>query len=409
VTESSLRRLSIGWSMKNLVLGIVILFGLAGCAAQESKPLPNAPSIKRLDGSTFTAAEIDATVNRLMTAARVTGVGLAILDDGKIVYLKAYGFRDRKKSLPLTPDSVMSAASFSKVAFAYMVMQLVQEGVLDLDKPIHQYLPKPLAEYGDYRDLAGDDRYKKITSRMLLDHTPGFPNWRWFEDDHKLHIHFDPGSRFAYSGEGIMLLQLVVETVTKKSLEDLMQTRVFQPLGMTRTSMVSHLRFESNSANGYDQQENSLGPQRRLQAQAAGSMKTTPADFARFMQAVLQGQGLRKETKDLMLSPQIAILSKHEFPSLSTETTEENKAIRLSYGLGWGLYWTPHGKAFFKEGHDDGWRHYTVCLDDVKIGILLMTNSSNGESIYRELLETLLKNTYTPIEWESFTPYNSPH
>jgi CubicO group peptidase (beta-lactamase class C family) len=290
-----------------------------------------------------------------------------------------------------------------------MVMQLVQEGVLDLDKPIHQYLPKPLAEYGDYRDLAGDDRYKKITSRMLLDHTPGFPNWRWFEDDHKLHIHFDPGSRFAYSGEGIMLLQLVVETVTKKSLEDLMQTRVFQPLGMTRTSMVSHLRFESNSANGYDQQENSLGPQRRLQAQAAGSMKTTPADFARFMQAVLQGQGLRKETKDLMLSPQIAILSKHEFPSLSTETTEENKAIRLSYGLGWGLYWTPHGKAFFKEGHDDGWRHYTVCLDDVKIGILLMTNSSNGESIYRELLETLLKNTYTPIEWESFTPYNSPH
>jgi len=88
------------------------------------------------------------------------------------------------------------------------------------------------------------------------------------------------------------------------------------------------------------------------------------------MQAVLQGQGLRKETKDLMLSPQIPILSKHEFPTFSTETTEENKPIRLSYGLAWGLYWTPYGKAFFKEGHDDGWRNYTVCFDDPKIGIV---------------------------------------
>ena len=138
-------------------------------------------------------------------------------------------------------------------------------------------------------------------------------------------------------------------------------------------------------------------------------MLTTPADFALFMEAVIQGQGLRRETKDLMLSPQIQILSKHEFPPLSTETTDENKPIRLSYGLAWGLYWTPYGKAFFKEGHDDGWRNYTVCFDDAKTGIVIMTNSSNGEGIFAELLETLLKNTYTPIEWEGYAPYNSSH
>jgi CubicO group peptidase (beta-lactamase class C family) len=395
--------------MKKWIISMVTILGMAACNAHESKPFPNASSIKRLDGSVFTASEIDETVSRLMHAAKVTGAGIAIFNDGKIVYLKAYGSRDLKNSRSLTPDSVMSAASFSKVAFAYMVMQVVQEGVLDLDRPVYQYLPKPLPQYSDYSDLAGNERYKKITSRMLLDHTAGFPNWRRFNDDGKLHIHFEPGSRFAYSGEGIALLQLVIETVTKKPLEDLMQERVFQPLGMARTSMVSHLRFESDSANGYDEADNSLGPQRRLQAQAAGSMKTTPADFARFIQAVLQGQGLRKETKDLMLSPQIQILSKHEFPSLATETTEENKPIRLSYGLGWGLYWTPYGKAFFKEGHDDGWRNYTVCFDDAKIGIVIMTNSSNGESIYKELLETLLKNTYTPLEWEGFTPYDQIH
>ena len=113
--------------------------------------------------------------------------------------------------------------------------------------------------------------------------------------------------------------------------------------------------------------------------------------------------------KDAMLGPQVQIFSKHGFPPLATETTDENKPIRLSYGLGWGLYWTPYGKAFFKEGHDDGWRNYTVCFDDAKMGILIMTNSSNGEGIYKELLETLQKNTFTPIEWEQFTPYNSAH
>jgi CubicO group peptidase (beta-lactamase class C family) len=394
--------------MKKGIIGIAIILGMAGCSSPESKPFPNASSIKRLDGSAITASEIDGTVSRLMHAARVTGAGIAILNDGKIVYLKTYGFRDLKNSRPLTPSSVMSAASFSKVAFAYMVMQLVQEGVFDLDKPVYQYLPKPLPEYGGYRDLTGDERYKKITARMLLDHTSGFPNWRRFNDDRKLHIHFEPGSRFAYSGEGIALLQLIVETVTNKPLADLMRERVFQPFGMTRTGMVWSLRFESDHANGYDEQENSLGPQRRLRADSAGSMLTTPADFALFMQAVLQGQGLRKETKELMLSPQIQILSKHEFPPLSSETKDENKPIRLSYGLGWGLYWTPYGKAFFKEGHDEGWRNYTVCFDDPKIGIVIMTNSSNGEGIYKELLETLLKNTYTPIEWENFSPYNSP-
>jgi CubicO group peptidase (beta-lactamase class C family) len=251
--------------MKKWIVGIIVILAIASCHSSASKPFPNASSIRRLDGSAITASEIDGTVSRLMHAAKVTGTSIAIFNDGKIAYLKAYGFRDKEKNLPLTPDSVMSAASFSKVAFAYMVMQLVQEGVLDLDKPVSQYLPKPLPDFGDYSDLAGDERYKKITARMLLDHAAGFPNWRRFNEDGKLHIHFEPGSRFAYSGEGITLLQFVVETVTKKSLESLMQEHVFQPLGMTRNSMVSHFRFESDSANGYHEQENYIGPQRRLQ------------------------------------------------------------------------------------------------------------------------------------------------
>lgn len=375
-------------------------------AASVAPALSSEPTIRRLDGSSISPAEIDATVIRLMNAAEVTGVSIAIINNGQVGYIKGYGVRDKEKNLPLTEDSVMTAASLTKVAFAYTVMQLVQERILELDKPVYQYLPKPLPEYAQYKNLAGDARYQRITARMLLSHTAGFPNWRAFEDDRKLKIHFEPGSRYAYSGEGIVLLQLVVETITKQSLKDLMQVRVFKPLRMTRSSMVWEERFNSDYANGYDEYGRSLGSEQRKTADAAGSMLTTPRDFSRFMLAMMQGKGLTAPTRDLMFSPQMQIFSKHQFPSLASETTDENKPIRLSYGLGWGLYWTRYGKAFFKEGHDEGWRNYTVCFDHQKTGIVIMTNSSNGEGIFKELLETLMRNTFTPIEWEGYTPYN---
>ena len=377
---------------------LLILTALTAFAAAQQ------PSIRRLDGSKTSSADIDATVTRLMQAAEVPGVGIAIFNHHKIAYMKAYGLRDKSKHLPLTPDSVMTAASLTKPAFATMVMELVKQGTLDLDKPLYQYLPKPLPEYPQYKDLAGDGRYKQITLRMCLDHTTGFPNLRVFNDDHKLNINFPPGSRFAYSGEGILLAQFVVETVTKKSSNDLMREHVFTPDGMTRTSMVWEERFDSDFANGYDEYGRSLGPERRTMADTAGGMQTTLHDYANFLQAILEGRNPDARTRELMLTPQVQIFERHEFPSLNTETTDANRAIKLSYGLGWGLYFTPYGRAFFKEGHDEGWRHYAVCFDKSGTGILIMTNSSNGEGIYKALLETLLKNTYTPIEWEGFTP-----
>jgi len=369
-----------------------------GAAALPAQELP----VVRLDGSKITAEQIDTVIPRFMNAAHVNGAGIAVLNDGKVVFLKAYGERDTARHLPLTPDSVMTAASLTKSVFATMVMQLVHEGVIDLDKPICQYLPKPLPEYDAYKDLAGDPRYKNITMRMLLDHTAGFPNWRRFTDDGKLSIYFAPGSRFAYSGEGIDLAQFIVETVTKRPVNDLMHAYIFQPLGMTRTSMVWESRFEDDYANGYDENGRSLGPQHRRRGDAAGSMQTTLRDYARFVQAVLGGAIPYTAERKQMLSPQIEITSKHEFPSLATETTSDNRSVRLSYGLGWGLYWTPYGEAFFKEGKDDGLRHYVVGFDEAKAGILIMTNSANGEDIYSSVLEGVLRDTFTPLEWEGF-------
>ena len=130
-----------------LSLTLTTLLGTSIALAQQ-------PSVKQPGGSRIAPSRIDATATQLMRAAHVTGCGIAIFHGGKIAYLKAYGLRDSEKDLPLTTDSVITSASLSKAAFATVVLRLVQEGVLDLDKPIYQYLPKPLPEYPRYADLS---------------------------------------------------------------------------------------------------------------------------------------------------------------------------------------------------------------------------------------------------------------
>ncbi len=146
---------------------ILVLMSASALAAQQA-------SIKRLDGSTISASDIDATVTRLMNAAEVPGVGIAIFNDGKVAYLKTYGLRDKEKNLPLTPDSVMTAASLTKAAFATVVMELVEQGVLDLDKPVYQYLAQA---------AAGVSRLRRSSRRSTLqaDHVAHVPRpHHWF-------------------------------------------------------------------------------------------------------------------------------------------------------------------------------------------------------------------------------------
>ena len=382
-----------------LVVPVLLLLTFAATAAAQQT------TITRPDGIKLTPAQIDSTVDGLIQAAHVTGAGVALFHDGKVVYLKAYGLRDTEKNLPLTPDSVMTAASLTKSAFATAVMRLVQRGELNLDMPVEQYLGEPLGDLPHYSDLKGDPRTAKLTLRILLDHTTGFANFRAFEDDRKLHIHYDPGTHYGYSGEGINLAQLVVEKVTGKSATQWMQEELYGPVGMSRTSMVWEPRFDSDFANGYDEYGRSLGPERRTSPNAAGSMQTTPRDYANFLSALIRGKVLSPEARNKMLSPQIRIHSARQFPSLNTDTTTAYDPIELSYGIGWGLYKSPYGPAFFKEGHDEGWRNLALCFANGD-GMLVMTNSSNGEGIFKPLLEALLGQTAFPFEWEGYTPYD---
>lgn len=345
-----------------------------------------------------------------MQAAHVTGLQTTVFNRDTVVYSKSLGYRDGKQRTPLDTNTEIYAASLSKVVFAVITMKLVEQGVLDLDKPLQEYIDSPVYELDNknafltFHDLKKDTRYKRITARMCLSHTTGFPNWRQQERRQRLTIKSEPGTMYRYSGEGLSYLQLFIERLTNRKLEDLAQEYVFKPLKMNQTSFIWEKKFDQNFAEGHDNKGAILPKQTYATAIAAGSMETTQQDYAAFLTAILQGRLLKPESWKEVFSPQIRIKSSTQFQGASI--TDKYDGIALSYGLGCGLFNSPAGFAAFKEGHGQGFQHYFVLFPKKQSGILIMTNSDNGEGIFKELLETAIGDKYTPWQWENYIPYN---
>src|SRR6185295_10701637 len=227
------------------------------------------------------------------------------IDRGKVDYVRAYGVRNAKGD-PLTTDTVMYGASLTKTVFAYTVMQLVDQRKLSLDTPLKDLIDKPLPsygpdpvfpdKYGPYKDLAGDSRWEKITPRMILTHSTGFSNFWFIEPDQKLRIHFEPGARYSYSGEGFILLQFVIEHGRKAQglgldVGDLTKA-TFDRLRMTRTQLVWRGDFAANLADGWNDQGQPQEHDQRSKVRAAGSMDTTISDLPKLIAALVRGDGL---------------------------------------------------------------------------------------------------------------------
>ncbi len=289
-------------------------------------------------------------------------------------------------------------------------MQLVERHEFNLDIPVAKQLPQPLDTYEPYRETASeivkDPAWLAVTPRMLLSHSSGLANFAFLEPDKKMHLHFKPGTQFRYSGEGINLVQFLIEQQKHRPIDQLMQESLFTPLGMTRTSLIYKTEFGANVADRFDLDGKFHAETRRFPARAAGSMTTSAEDMARFISALLSGKILKSGTRKAMLSPVIPITSLHQFPLTADEGDgTEAPAVGLAYGVGWGLLTkTPFGPAFFKEGHGDGAQNYMIFFERRQTGMILLTNSDNGELAFRPLLETILGNTVTPWEWEGYTP-----
>lgn len=362
---------------------------LAACATTQAAPqLPS-------------SAAIDAEVQRLMAEQQVVGMAVAVIDRGEVVHVNAYGYANVAEQRALQTDTVMYGASLTKTAVAYLVLQLVDEGRIDLDRPLAEYLPKPLPEYEEFAALARDDRWRLLTARHVLNHATGFHNFRWLEDDQTLRFHFAPGERYAYSGEGFYVLQLVLEEGLGIDVGAEMHRRIFEPFGMTRTSMQWRADFRPNLADGYAMDGSFEPHDERSRVSAPGSMDTTIEDQARMWAAFVNGEGLSASSRAELVRPQLPIRSAHQFPPLWLDTDPRGPEIDLAAGLGLVTFNDPEaGLMFFKGGHNDWTGNMAICQDARRRCVVFLGNSVRAELIYPELARFILGDTAFPWWWE---------
>jgi CubicO group peptidase (beta-lactamase class C family) len=379
-------------------VGILMGFGASQFALAQT--IPN-------------GAAIDAEVTKIMAATHGNGLAVAVIDHGKVGYVQAYGARNAKGD-KLTTDTIMYGASLTKTVFAYTVMQLVDQGRIkldvplkdDLDMPLPSYGPDPVFpdKYGPYKDLADDPRWERITPRMCLTHSTGFSNFWFIEPDQKLKIHFDPGTRFSYSGEGMILLQFVIEHGRKAQglgldLGDLTRAN-FDRLGMTRTSLTFRKGQDANVADGWNDKGESQPHEKRSKVRVAGSMNTTIADFSKFAAALVRGDGLSAASRAEMTRPQLHIPTAHQFPVFGPDAPVPEQRRDLYAGLGVVVFDGPQGHGFYKGGHDGQTANTMVCVEKSERCVLILSNDVRTEAGFAELVKFLLGETGVPYEWE---------
>lgn len=335
-----------------------------------------------------------------MQRENVQGMALAVIDAGRVVHVAAYGRRNVEKNLPLTTSTVMYGASLTKTAFAYMVMQLVDEGRLTLDTPIAELLPKALTEYKDYGDLRGDDRWRLLTPRIILNHTTGFANFRWLEPDRRLRFHHAPGTRYGYSGEGFYILQLALEEGLKLDVGREMQRRVFDRFAMANTSMTWRPEYGRNLADGYGRDGKMEPHDERGSVSAAGSMDTTIEDQARLWAGIVRGEGLSAKSRAELVRPQTPINSAHQFPTLVTSVNPANAEVGLAAGTGLVTFRDGSGPAWFKGGHNDWTGNMVICLETGQRCVVMLANDVRAERIYPAMARLILGETRMPWRWE---------
>jgi CubicO group peptidase (beta-lactamase class C family) len=354
-------------------------------------------------------AAIDAQVKKLMARTNANGIAVAVIDHGKVGYVHAYGIRNAHGD-PLTADTVMYGASLTKTVFAYTVMQLVDQGKLSLDVPIKDDLDKPLPsygpdpvfpdKYGPYKDLADDPRWEKITPRMVLTHSTGFSNFWFIEPDHKLHIHFEPGTHFSYSGEGFILLQFVIEHGRKAQglgldVGDLTKA-IFNRLGMHRISLVWNIdNPEKNVPDGWNDQGQPQPHEKRSKVRAAGF-----SDLSKFTAALVRGDGLSTASRAEMTKPSLHITTASLFPLFLPDVPVTQQRKDLASGLGVTVFDGPQGHGFYKGGHDGQTANTMVCIEASQRCVVILSNDVRMEAGFADLVRFVLGDTAVPYDWE---------
>ena len=393
---------------RHAVRALCLTFMFSGCmhASAPGSAIVGVTLVRSLS-ATVEIRHIDETVRQAMGATGARGLALSVIDGGRVVFTRAYGVRDAQGS-PLREDTVMYGASLTKAAFGYLVMQLVEENRLGLDVPIARYLSRPLPDftgtditrrYSAFGGLAKDERWRQLTARILLTHSGGFANFAFLEPDRQLRIHFEPGSRYAYSGDGYILLQLVLEQGLGLDVGAEMDRRVFSRLGMTRSSLVWRPDFRPNLADGFDSEGRAVPHDERSRVRAAGSLDTSIADMGRLAAAYVRGEGLGAAARAELVRPQLPIGTASQFPTLQAPR-DPRPHPTIGAGLGVIAFEGPQGPGFYKGGHNEITANTWVCVEAGQRCVVILSNDVRAEAAFPALVASILGETGVPWRWE---------
>jgi len=239
---------------------------------------------------------------------------------------------------------------------------------------------------------------------MCLTHSTGFSNFWFTEPDQKLHIHFEPSTRFSHSGEGFILLQFVIEHGREAQglgldVGDLTKAN-FDRLGMTRTSLVWHNGLDANVADGWNDQGQPQPHDKRSKVRVAGSMNTTISDLSKFVAALVRGDGLSAASRAEMTKPSLHITTAHQFPLFLPDLPVSEQRKDLFAGLGVVVFDGPQGHGFYKGGHDGQTTNTVVCIDSGQRCVVILSNDVRSEAAFDRLVTFILGDMGVPYDWE---------
>ncbi len=326
-------------------------------------------------------------LDSLLRDADVSGIQLIYANQVKSQEIDLGVVKDGSEKR-IDSRTIFQAASLSKCVFAYMVLRLCDRGIIHLDTPLLHYI-------GHYERFdQGNPAYEKITARMVLRHTTGLPNWG---NDSGVHLIFTPDSMYSYSGEGYLFLQKVIEKKLNKPLDKIMEEEVFVPLNMHYSGYVWKPAFDSIASmdhNTPEEKKNYINPN------AAFSLLTNAGDYNTFLIALLEGKGLKSETRQL-------IFQKSSSGKQFKDPT--NKASPYIYwGLGVGLLETQKGLAIWHWGDNGAYKCFFIVYPSTKERIIYFTHSANGLDMTSSILNLFIgKQKYWTSTWLGYE-FESP-
>lgn len=342
------------------LLSLTALAFVASLQAQEISPAISQDSLAltQVDSIGELLLFRDKTVtNKWLEKKNIPAVGIGYIEDGKIKEVTVYGRRPDGHNYP--SNTIFNVASLTKPITAMVALKLIDAGKWNLDEPIYKYWTDA--------DVASDPRSRKLTTRHILTHKTGFPNWRYKNADGKLTFEFEPGAKFQYSGEGFEYLRKALEQKFKKPLEQLASELIFTPLQMHDTRFYwDEAMDESRFAEWYKADGSKYETYKSRSVNAADDLLTTVEDYSKFLIHVMNGAGINKDLLAEMQSPQTI------------------KKPRQHFGLGWMINEDVNGDedAVTHGGDDKGVHTIVFILPQSKKGLVIFTNCDQGTEVY---------------------------